>query len=138
MLMLESLFDRINNILYILPAVLIAVIFHELAHGLVSYLLGDPTPKETNRLTLNPLRHLDPIGTICLVLFRFGWARPVRVDPRYYQNPRLGMVYVALAGPFVNFIIAFFTGFVQVLLWRFFSLPSWLNIILSKGPAKAT
>ena len=92
--------------LYIIPCVLIAIIFHELAHGLVSYWLGDPTPKENGRLSLNPLRHIDPIGLLCLVIFRVGWAKPVVVNSQYYKNRRLGMFLVAMAGPLTNFIIA--------------------------------
>jgi len=93
--------------IYIVPAALIAIVFHELAHGYISYRLGDPTPKEAGRLTLNPLKHLDPIGTAMLIIFRFGWAKPVMVNPDYYKNKKLGMVLVALAGPITNLIIAF-------------------------------
>ena len=99
--------DFLSTLIYIVPAALIAIIMHEFAHGLVSHLLGDPTPEERGRLSLNPLKHLDPIGTLCLIFFKFGWAKPVMVDPRYYKNPKTGMVLVALAGPLMNLIIAF-------------------------------
>jgi len=75
-------------------------------HGKVSNMLGDPTPAIMGRLTLNPLAHLDPVGALALILFRIGWARPVPVNPRYYENPRKGLVYVALAGPASNFFLA--------------------------------
>ena len=91
--------------LYIIPCALIAIVLHELAHGLASHLLGDPTPKESGRLSLNPIRHLDPIGLVCLIVFRFGWAKPVMVNPTYYKKPKLGMGFVALAGPLMNFLI---------------------------------
>lgn len=91
--------------LYIVPAALIAIILHELAHGLMSYWLGDPTPKRQGRLSLNPLKHLDFVGTICLIFFHVGWAKPVVINPEYYKNKRLGMFLVALAGPFVNIIV---------------------------------
>ncbi len=97
--------EQLLDYLYIIPTALIAIIFHELAHGLVSFWLGDPTPKETGRLTLNPLKHIDPVGILCLIFFHFGWAKPVMIDPSYYKNKRVGMTLVALAGPIMNFII---------------------------------
>lgn len=99
--------EDIKNLIYIIPAVLIAIIIHEMAHGFVSYKLGDPTPKNSGRLSLNPKYHLDPIGTLCLILFQFGWAKPVVVNPNYYRNRKFGMAFVALAGPIINFIVAF-------------------------------
>lgn len=107
---------QITDYLYIIPAALIAIMCHELTHGLFSYLLGDPTPKEQGRLSLNPIKHLDPIGTLCLILFGFGWAKPVMVDPRYYKNPKWGMALVALGGPLANFIIALLSGLVLTLI----------------------
>ena len=88
-----------------LIAVLIAITFHEFAHGYASYKMGDPTPKETGRLSLNPFKHLDFLGTICLMIVHFGWAKPVQVNPYYYKNRKKGMVIVALAGPMMNFLI---------------------------------
>lgn len=105
--------------LYIAPAALIAIIFHEVSHGLMSYWLGDPTPKEEGRLTLNPIKHLDPIGTLCLIVFKFGWAKPVRVNPRYYKNPKWGMALVGLAGPLANYLTAFLSGLFLFLMIRF-------------------
>lgn len=97
--------EQLLDYLYIIPAALIAIILHELAHGLVSFWLGDPTPKETGRLTLNPLKHLDPVGALCLIFFHFGWAKPVMINPSYYKNKKVGMTLVALAGPIMNFTI---------------------------------
>ncbi|MDD4388736.1 MAG: site-2 protease family protein [Bacilli bacterium] len=119
-----------EQLIYVLPAVLFAIVFHEMAHGYVSYLLGDPTPKQEKRLSPNPVRHLDPIGTFCLIFFHFGWAKPVRVDPRYYRNPRLGMVWVALAGPTINIILAFITGIIWTLLYKYNINPNWLDLFL--------
>ncbi len=101
----------LQGLLASIPALLIALTFHEFAHGYVSYKLGDPTPKEGGRLSLNPLRHLDPIGTISLFLFHFGWAKPVQVNPYYYRKPKQDMVTVALAGPAMNFLLAFLSIF---------------------------
>ena len=101
----------ISQLIYTLPAILIAISMHEFAHGYVSYRLGDPTPKHMGRLSVNPLAHLDPVGTICLLIFHFGWAKPVGVNPYYYKDRKKGMVMVALAGPIMNFFIAFISIF---------------------------
>jgi len=97
----------IYQLIYTLPAVLIAISMHEFAHGYMSYKLGDPTPKAMGRLSVNPLAHLDLMGTLALMIFHFGWAKPVGVNPYYYKNRKKGMVMVALAGPVMNFFIAF-------------------------------
>lgn len=103
----------IQSLLYTVPAALIAISFHEFAHGFVSYKLGDPTPKAMGRLSLNPLAHLDFMGTLCLIFFHFGWAKPVGVNPYYYKNPKKGMVLVGLAGPVMNFILAFLCALIM-------------------------
>lgn len=95
------------NAINMAVSVLIALVFHELAHGFVSYKLGDPTPKMQGRLTLNPMAHIDPIGALCLFLCGFGWAKPVSINYEYYKHKKLGTALVSLAGPFMNFIIAF-------------------------------
>lgn len=89
------------------PITLIALTGHEFAHGWVSSKLGDPTPERNGRLTLNPLAHLDIVGTILMILTGFGWAKPVMVDPRYYKNQKRGMALTAIAGPLANLIMAF-------------------------------
>ena len=118
-----------KDLIYIVPAALIAIIFHEMAHGLVSHWQGDPTPKQEGRLSLNPARHLDPVGTLCLIFFGFGWAKPVHVNPQYYRNPRLGMVFVALAGPLMNFIVALIT-FVFLVLGTMYNFAFWIQSLL--------
>lgn len=99
-------FDLIE-ILLAIPAALIALCVHEYAHGYVAYRLGDPTARSLGRLSLNPLRHLDPIGTLFMVMFHFGWAKPVPINPRYFKDPRKGMALTAAAGPISNLILAF-------------------------------
>ena len=99
----------LEHILLSIPAVLIAITFHEYAHGYVAYKLGDPTAKNYGRLTLNPIRHIDPLGGIMLLVVGFGWAKPVPVNPAYFKNPKNGMAQVALAGPVSNIILAFIT-----------------------------
>jgi len=122
--MLSALFAQFVEMLpyYLLsiPAVLITLMIHELSHGFMAYRLGDPTARMMGRLSLNPLKHLDPIGTVCMILFRFGWAKPVPINTRFFRNPKRGMALTALAGPASNIITAFFalplfylTGIVQ-------------------------
>ena len=108
-------FFDIQTMIYILPALLLGLTLHEFAHAYVASRLGDPTAKNLGRLTINPLKHLDPLGTIFLLFFHFGWAKPVPVNPFHFKGDRQrGMLWVALAGPATNLLIAVVT----VLLWR--------------------
>jgi Zn-dependent protease len=100
--MLEYIF----NLLLMIPIAIISLSVHESAHGYVSYLLGDPTARNLGRITMNPLKHFDVLGFICMVLFRVGWAKPVPVNARYYKNPRAGMALTAAAGPISNLLLA--------------------------------
>ena len=111
-----------NPLGFIIIAVplLYAVIFHELAHGWVAYRMGDPTAKSMGRLSLNPLRHLDPMGTLMLFLVGFGWAKPVPVNFNQLRDKRLGMILVSSAGIITNILLAFCALF----LYRLLSLPS--------------
>ncbi|MCF7824751.1 MAG: site-2 protease family protein [Candidatus Marinimicrobia bacterium] len=99
-----------NTLLLAVPAILIALTFHEFSHAYVAYRLGDPTAKLMGRLTLNPLAHLDPMGTIMIFLIHFGWAKPVPVDPRYLGNPRRDMMWISAAGPLMNMALALVSG----------------------------
>lgn len=110
-------FDLLE-ILIRVPIVLLSLSIHELAHGFVSYKLGDPTPKMQGRLTLNPLAHLDLWGTILMILTRFGWAKPVQINPMYYKNRTRGMAITAAAGPLSNFLMATVGVFLGVLFWE--------------------
>lgn len=96
----------IVNALYLIPALLVGLIGHELAHALVAVARGDQTPRLDGRLSLNPSHHLDPLGTIAIFLIGFGWAKPVRINPSRMRGP-LDAALVALAGPFANLLIAF-------------------------------
>lgn len=104
------------DLLLSLPAVLLSLTLHECAHGWVAYRLGDPTARDLGRLTLNPIRHLDPIGALSLLLFHIGWAKPVPINPRNFKRPRAGMALTAVAGPITNFLIAFFSTFIFLLI----------------------
>ena len=97
----------IQEIALLAVPVLMAITFHEVAHGYVANWLGDPTARLAGRLTLNPLHHLDILGVLAFLLTRMiGWAKPVPVDPRYFREPRRGMMLVAIAGPAMNFVLA--------------------------------
>ena len=98
--------DYIANLLYMIPIAIISLSVHESAHGYASYLLGDPTARNLGRITLNPFKHFDLLGFICMMLFRVGWAKPVPVNARYYKNPRVGMALTAAAGPISNLLLA--------------------------------
>lgn len=110
-------FGQILDVVLSVIAVFMAIVLHEAAHGYVAARLGDPTARSRGRLTLNPLAHIDPIGTILVPLtlavlrapFLFGWAKPVPINPNYFRNPFRGMLYVALAGPGTNATLAIAT-----------------------------
>lgn len=105
--------------LALIPAILIALTFHELAHGFVAYRLGDTTAKSQGRLSLNPLHHLDPIGTLCLLFVGFGWAKPVPVNPyALHKKPHSGMAWVAAAGPASNLCMALIGGIFMLIYLR--------------------
>lgn len=118
--MLGSLTDKIIDLLFVIPCVLFALTVHEVSHGYMAYRLGDPTARNMGRLTLNPLKHLDPIGALCMVLFHFGWARPVPINTRYFKKPRRDTALTAAAGPISNFIMAFLGLLVQEILLAVF------------------
>ena len=101
-----------KSILLSAPAILFGLTIHEFSHGYVAWRLGDPTAKMMGRLTLNPLKHLDPIGTIALFIFRFGWAKPVPIDPRNFRHPTRDMAISGLAGPAANLLTAAVAGLI--------------------------
>lgn len=102
-----DIYRIIREIALIAPGFLLAITVHEVTHGYIAYKLGDPTAKMAGRLTFNPISHLDPIGTLVLVLTQMiGWAKPVPVNPRYFKNPRMDMLWVSLGGPAANLVTA--------------------------------
>jgi len=137
--------NLIQEIITTAPPFLFALTVHEFAHGYVANRLGDPTAANLGRLTLNPLKHLDLIGTLAFFLIKIGWAKPVPVDPRYFQNPRQDMLWVSLAGPGVNLAVAvasalfakllvlisaLLPGFVVMPLLQMTVASIWINIML--------
>ncbi len=136
----------IQQFIILAPPFLFALTFHELAHGYVAWTLGDPTAKNQGRLTLNPLKHLDPLGVIAFIIMKIGWAKPVPVNPMYFKDPRKGMLLVALAGPAANVLLAVASAvLVKLLLFMVHILPMyilspvanmlvasvWINIMLA-------
>lgn len=105
--MIERFIQDLPSLLLSLPIILFALSAHETAHGYMAYRLGDPTARNFGRLTLNPLKHLDPVGFICMLFFGFGWAKPVPVTTRNFNKPRRDMALTGIAGPLANILIAF-------------------------------
>ena len=107
--------------------VIVSLTVHEVSHGFVSYLLGDDTAKRMGRLTLNPLKHMDWIGAVCMFVFKFGWAKAVPINPNRYKNYRLGTVVVSIAGPLSNLIMAFAATLIYVYMIINTQLSDWIN-----------
>ena len=107
-----SIGDWIYDTLISLPGIILALTFHEAAHGYASYWLGDPTPKIQGRLSLNPAHHIDPVGFVTLLLFGFGWGQPVQINPGYYKHRRRDEFIVAIAGVATNLVLAIITSFI--------------------------
>ena len=107
----------ILQLIILAPPILLALTVHEFAHGYVAYRFGDPTARDQGRLTLNPLKHLDPIGTLAFFIIKIGWAKPVPVNPGYFKNPQKDMLWVALAGPAVNFVLAVISALCVKVVW---------------------
>ncbi len=138
-----SLKDMLAQILLTLPVVLLALTVHETAHGYVAYKCGDRTAYNLGRLTLNPAKHLDPMGFLCMLVFGFGWAKPVPINTRNFNNPKRGMALTAAAGPLANLLMglnsAFLYGMVSV--WGYYlavtggpefsvTVVSWVIVLL--------
>jgi Zn-dependent protease len=135
----------IQQLVILAPPFLFALTFHELAHGYVAWHLGDPTAKNAGRLTMNPLKHLDPLGVIAFIIMKIGWAKPVPVNPSYFKDPQKGMLLVALAGPAANVVTAIVSALLVKLLIMMPIIPMfilkpvvgmlvasvWINIMLA-------
>ncbi len=144
--------NALVSLLLSIPVILFSLSFHEAAHGLIAYKMGDPTAKNMGRLTLNPLKHLDPIGAVCMLIFGYGWAKPVPIVTRNFDNPRKGMALTAIAGPISNLILGVISSILYVIagmvyykaagnvsesallvfdiIWMFFYISAFLNFAL--------
>ena len=123
---------EVKSLLFTAPVILLAIMCHECAHGWVSYKLGDPTAKNAGRLSLDPIKHLDPIGALCMLFFHVGWAKPVPIDPSYYKDKKKGIIYVSLAGPAANFILAFISLFIEGIIIKFADTQNTLPWIFAQ------
>lgn len=126
-----------SGLVWSIPALIIAIVGHEIGHGYMAYILGDHTAKEDGRLSINPLDHVDPVGLLFMVVFRFGWAKAVPINPMFFKSRKKGMILVSLAGVFVNFIFAFISGPLWAISFanswsieRFFVHFLWYNVML--------
>lgn len=116
-----------------LISILVALSVHEWAHAYAATKLGDPTPYNEGRLTLNPIAHLDPLGTLMFFIVRFGWGKPVNVNPRYFRHPARDNAIVALAGPVSNLVLAF-VSFTILALWN----PTALSVTAASAYASGS
>lgn len=122
------LFNSVTELLARFIVLFTAITVHEYAHGYVAYKLGDPTAKYSGRLSLNPLSHLDMWGAICMVLFGFGWAKPVPINPMYFRDRKKGTALTALAGPLANIVLAFVSTIIFALYFVFI-YSNFTNVI---------
>lgn len=131
-----NFYETLALLAFYIIAVLSALILHEVAHGLVALWCGDPSAKYAGRLSLNPAKHLDGFGTVCFLLFGFGWAMPVPINPQNFKNPKRGCILVSLAGITVNLLLAFIASFFFVLLngsvWQYlFMYIMLINLVFA-------
>lgn len=130
------LYNSINSgelfsILLMLPGLVLAITIHEFSHAKMADKLGDPTPEEMGRVTLNPTAHIDPIGMICLLVAGFGWGKPVQINTSRMRNPARDSMLVALAGPVSNFVLAFISFLLYVILYLTLSVSTLSTILLN-------
>lgn len=136
----------IQQIAIMAPPFLLAITFHEFSHGYVAWRLGDPTAHNAGRLTMNPLKHLDPIGVLAFIIMKIGWAKPVPVNASYFRNPVKDMMWVAIAGPASNLLLAIISAIAikliimtepflpQAILWpltQMIAISIWFNLVLA-------
>ena len=121
--------SRFLSLLLSLPALFLALTVHEYAHGWTADKMGDPTARYSGRLSLNPMAHIDLFGTICLLFFHFGWAKPVPINPRNFRNTKWGTVAVSLAGPGANFVLALISAFVMSSMQRFVPVNTFTQFL---------
>ena len=130
--MFDDLGGFLMNVIAGLPGLIIAMTIHEYAHARVADWLGDFTPRMQGRLTLNPAAHIDPFGLLMLFLIKFGWAKPVMVNPSNFRNPRRDDILVSAAGPLANLLVAFITMLVVVILVKFgFHMSTGMRTVFS-------
>ena len=126
--------EAIISLLLMIPVILISLSTNEAAHGYVAYKMGDPTAYNLGRVPLNPLKHIDPMGSLCMLIFGYGWAKPVPINARYFRKPKYGMAFTAIAGPISNILIGIIGAFlysVTLFLFSFFAADILTNEMLT-------
>ncbi|WP_252187611.1 site-2 protease family protein [Anaeromonas gelatinilytica] len=130
--------DYFLSKIIILPALFIAISFHELAHGFVAYSMGDDTAKQNGRLTLNPIAHIDLFGFLMLLIIGFGWAKPVPINPLNFKNRKLGTILVSIAGPIINIVLAIISTIIvtrvyisSTIIHSILISSIWYNVVLA-------
>ena len=130
--------NALISVLLSLPVIVLSLCLHETAHGWVAYKLGDPTARNLGRLTLNPLKHLDPMGFLFMLLFGIGWAKPVPINTRNFKNPRVGMALSGIAGPLSNLLLGLLGMILYVVTFVLCVLNqvdpqavTWIRVLLS-------
>ncbi len=125
-----SVIDVIIGIISSLAVIFLTMPVHEFAHAWVATKLGDPTPRYSGRLSLNPFRHIDYLGALCIILFGFGWAKPVGVNPRNFQSVKKGMAITAFAGPAANIIMASVSIFISYAILSLYKVTGLITLII--------
>lgn len=121
----------IYDLIIRIPVILVALTIHEYSHAKAADVLGDPTPRDAGRLTLNPIPHIDPIGLLMLMLVRIGWAKPVPINPYNFKDPRTGSAIVSLAGPLSNFFSAWLVAsLIRLLPFQVLGINTFLDMII--------
>ncbi len=120
----------IMSLILRIPGLVLALSLHEFAHGYAAYKMGDNTAKYSGRLSLNPLDHMDVVGTLCLFLFRFGWAKPVPINPYNFRNRRAGIITVSLAGPAMNFLLALVCALLYAVVAKFVPYTTFTTFVI--------
>jgi len=124
-------FGSLLDTVLIVAASLVCIIFHETSHGRVAYWLGDDTAKRAGRLSLNPLRHIDPVGLVMMAVLKFGWAKPVPIDMRNFRRPKQGMALTALAGPVSNVLLSAVALLLRSALYYFYDRGASLGTVIT-------
>ncbi|MBQ9806568.1 MAG: site-2 protease family protein [Clostridia bacterium] len=131
-----SIQDTVISLLLSLPIIILALTIHETAHGYAAWKCGDPTAYNLGRLSLNPIKHLDLIGTLCMLLVGFGWAKPVPINTRYFRNPKRDMAITAAAGPLSNLLLGAFFAVLFGILEAFYIEQNYLCFLQAEGSSE--
>lgn len=125
--------EVLRDLVIVIPILLFSLSVHEFSHGYAAWKLGDPTAKRLGRLTLNPIAHLDPFGILFAIFFKFGWAKPVPINPYYFRNPLFHLALASLAGPLSNLVLAVSFALIFRLIDEVTTIPSFISHFFQLG-----